>query len=192
MRCDFVPPLGRRAVFAAAVAALSSSVTTPLSSSASDLGLSRGSLRGCPASSPVASGCVSSSPTAAPNQFMAPLRYEGDLEIAFKRVRAELSSDPGFRLLEAASPDYLLASSEDGDLELHFLQPEDGFGYVTFRMLMPNPSVMPAFCGQRGCINGNNAQRTRVEKLREACGWRAADASFETEKFEGWVPIFLH
>ena len=43
---------------------------------------------------------------------MAPLRYEGDLEIAFKRVRAELSSDPGFRLLEAASPDYLLASSE--------------------------------------------------------------------------------
>ena len=123
------------------------------------LGLTRsGSLRPCTIASPTASGCVSSSPTAAPNQFMSPLRYgTTGRDVAFKRVRAQLAAGvEDFQLLSADSADYIHAVSEDGDLELHFLPPEDdGSGFVTFRLISAKPSVMRPFCASRGCVNGN-------------------------------------
>jgi hypothetical protein len=188
--------LARRAVLAVALTAGCSRLPLPASASTElQLGLSRtGVLRACPSSaSPIASGCVSSSPSAAPNQYLAPWRYEGEKDFAFRKLKTELAlPSSGFRLLEGDSPEYVHAVCEDGELELRFLAPEDGFGFVTFRLISGQPTVMPAFCGTRGCINGNNAQRARVESLKNQLGWRSADASFENEKYSGWVPIFLH
>lgn len=120
---------------------------------------------------------------------MAPLRFDtNDRELAFKRAKAYLASE--YELLEADSPAYLHAVTTDAeDLELHFL---DADPVVTFRLVARNPTPMPAFCASRGCINGNQQQRTKIQTLRDGLGWRSDDSKFDGEKFEGWVPIFLH
>ena len=167
-------PYFRKAMKAASVAtrrvllaAVATHITllAPLPAHASDdshLGLtSGGSLRPCPKAAPTASGCVCSNPSAAPNQYMAPLRYSGGEGIAFKQLMSALVVDDAFELLDADSGDYIHARCSDGDLEVHFLPPEGGGGYVTFRLLASKPSVMRPACVTRGCVNGNNEQRAR-------------------------------
>ena len=149
------------------LAAVATHITllAPLPAHASDdshFGLtSGGSLRPCPKAAPTASGCVCSNPSAAPNQYMAPLRYSGGEGIAFKQLMSALVVDDAFELLDADSGDYIHARCSDGDLEVHFLPPEGGGGYVTFRLLASKPSVMRPACVTRGCVNGNNEQRAR-------------------------------
>ena len=118
---------------------------------------------------------------------MAPLRFDtSDREVAYKRLRSYLAAEA--ELLEADSPDYVHALAPEGDLELHFLEEP----VVSFRLLARSPSPMQPFCVSRGCINGNQAQRRRIEAMRDALGWRSDDSGFDREKFDGWVPIFLH
>jgi len=125
---------------------------------------------------------------------MAPLRFATDRELAYKRVRALLAAEDGTELIEAESAAYLHALLSSGDqaeedLELHFLERDP---VVTFRLLARTPSPMQPFCVSRGCVNGNQAQRKRIQELRDSLGWRSDDASFDNEKFDGWVPIFMH
>ena len=187
------PPLRRRAAISSTLLALAapwrpaSAATAPAT-----LGpTAQGSLRQCTLP-PTEQGCVSSSPASAPNRFLAPLRYdEISREQAYRRVRAYLSSSASPWALDAAndSPEYLHAGSDEEDLELRFL-PDDNA--VTFRLLAKRPTPMPAFCASRGCINGNADQRKRLEMLRDEVGFRSDEARFDGEKYDGWVPIFLH
>ena len=63
---------------------------------------------------------------------------------------------------------------------------------VTFRLLASKPTPMQPFCATRGCINGNQLLRARVESIKLACGWRSDDSYLEEDRLTGWVPIFLH
>ena len=160
-----------------------------------DLGLARGSLRSCPALQANTEGCVSSLPSSAPNRFMAPLRYDSDLDIAYKRVRGYLASratsvdtaSPGY--ISAVLPSSTSAPEEFDLLELHFVDDEP---VVTFRILASKPKTIQPFCATRGCINGNQALRRELELIRDDLGWRSDDARYDRVKLDGWVPIFLH
>ena len=104
-------------------------------------------------------------------------------------MRSYLAAKDDMTLVEA-SPEYLLARTmAEEDLELRFLP---GDNVVTFRLLAEKPQPMPPFCATRGCINGNASQRKRIEALRDDNGFRSEDSRFDSEKYDGWVPIFLH
>ena len=190
---------GRRAVLSALATVpllppqLTASVVAAAPPPYDELGLTRrGSLRGCPPLKPTESGCISSLPTSSPNRYSSPLRYDTTREQAFRRVRSYLAERSGDGTVESDSPDYLhawVAVPEPADIELHFVEDEP---VVTYRVLATKPTLTRPFCATRGCINGNQELRQQVERLRDENGWRFEDARFENERFEGWVPIFLH
>ena len=135
------------------------------------------------------SGCISSLPSSAPNRYSAPLRYEQSRDQAYRRVRAALSERGN---VDGAGPEYLharLQQPEEVDVEFHFVEDEP---VVTYRLMQPTPTIATPFCFSRGCVNGNQNLRGLIERLRDETGWRFEDARFETERYEGWVPIFLH
>jgi serine/threonine protein phosphatase PrpC/uncharacterized protein (DUF1499 family) len=169
------------------------------SARAFELGLRDGSLRPCPPLSAMEQGCVSSNPASPPNRYLAPLRFDGlERRQAFQRVRASLAARSDATVIDA-SADYLHAelrraprpdgSGDLADLELRFLPDTPA---VTFRLLAQTPSRMPPFCATRGCINGNEAERREIERLRDGNGFSSEDSRFDAQKWEGWVPIFLH
>ena len=120
---------------------------------------------------------------------MAPLRTDNaDRELAYKRARSYLASE--YSLEPDSTTEYLHALTPDGDLEMKFLPDEPPI--VTFRLLSRTPTPMRPLCVTRGCVNGNQEQRARVTAVRDALGWRSDDSSYENERFDGWVPIFLH
>ena len=127
---------------------------------------------------------------ASPNQFMAPLRYnigESSKDVAYRRAKAHLAAE--YQLVDAIEERYLHATTPEGELELRFLEDDPA---VTFRLLASKPTPMQPFCATRGCINGNQLLRARVESIKLACGWRSDDSYLEEDRLAGWVPIFLH
>ena len=126
-------------------------------------------------------------PTASPNQFVAPLRYDSSRDVAYRRAKAYLSAE--YSLADADEERYLRAVTPEGDLELKFISDDPA---VSFRLLASSPTPMQPFCVTRGCINGNQLLRARVDALRDACGWRSDQSRFDVERYNGWVPIFLH
>ena len=187
----------RRPIHASDIAAVETQIASVMPVEAqlewAQLGLSKGALRTCPSLKANQEGCVSTNPGSAPNRFMAPLRYDSDTAIAFKRVRSYLASRG---TLYADTPEYLSAklpsrsaTDESNVLELHFIPDEP---VVTFRILANKPRTMQPFCATRGCINGNQELRQEMQEIRDNLGWRSEDARFEQEKYTGWVPIFLH
>lgn len=128
---------------------------------------------------------------------MAPLRYDERVlsrDAAFRRVRAYLAADTTATLdPESDGPDYLHAvlvdasGGNEADLEMKFL-PDDPL--VAFRLLARRPTTMQPICITRGCINGNNAERQRVERLRVDNGLVDDSDRYQVEK--DWTPIFLH
>lgn len=182
----------RRLVVAAAIAA----AVPERAGAASLLGLApSGALRACPAREPTANGCVASAPGSAPNSYLAPWRYDAGLlprDAAWRRVRSYLASRPDVVLDDDATPEYTHAAvggdDDTIDLELRFLPAPDEL--VTFRALARRPTPMQPFCVTQGCINGNQAQRALLERVRDDTGLAASDAAFEADK--AWVPIFLH
>ena len=92
-----------------------------------------------------------------------------------------------------STPEYLHATLTDqrsggaSDLELRFL---DGEPLISVRLLARNPTTTQPVCLQRGCINGNNAERRRLERLRVDNGFESEDDRYQVEK--DWVPVFFH
>ena len=190
--------LSRRCAMAALASAASFGwAQGPCGAADYPLGLtSKGTLMGCPSLSATESGCVTSMPNASPNRYVAPLRYDGEKltrDAAFKRVRAYLASDSEASLDPQSTPEYLHATLTDqrsggaSDLELRFL---DGEPLISVRLLARNPTTTQPVCLQRGCINGNNAERQRLERLRVDNGFESEDDRYQVEK--DWVPVFFH
>jgi hypothetical protein len=78
-------------------------------------------------------------PLSSPNQFMAPLRYASNRELAFRRARAQLSAD--YELVASEEPSYLRAAVPEGDLELLFLD-ED----AAVTLCAPSATTLRARC----------------------------------------------
>ena len=85
---------------------------------------------------PTESGCVSSAPSGAPNQNVSPLRYAGDRERAYSRLRACLLAKPDAVLLEENAPAALR-------VRLPSLEPSQPglFEELTFNLLPDDPVV---------------------------------------------------
>ena len=146
-----------------------------------------GALRACPPLAPGESGCVSSNPKEPPSQLLAPLRHGSlDREGAYRRLRSQLLASDGVALIDEDGGAYLRARYADGD-DAEYRVTDDA---VSFRVVAQKPTKAKPFCAQVGCVNGNEAQRARVLRLRDDLGWSSLDAEYEAEK--RWVPIFLH
>jgi len=143
---------------------------------------------------PTESGCVSSLPSGAPNRNLSPLRYAGDRERTFSRLRAYLLAKDA-TLLEDSQGELLrvrlptLEISQPGLLEeltFRFLPDEP---IVTFRIIAERPYVSQPFCVTPGCIVGNAAQRKRLESIRDEVGLTSIVDPTAVGK---WVPIFFN
>ena len=149
----------------------------------------------CPRWKPTESGCVSSKPSGAPNQNVSPLRYLGDRERAFSRLRACLLAKPDAELLEENVPSSLRVRLPSLELSQPGLLEELTFNFladdpvVTVRILSERPYPSQPFCVSPGCIVGNAAQRQRLEMIRNEVGWNSAA---EPNTVGKWVPLFLN
>jgi len=148
----------------------------------------------CPRSKPTESGCVSSLPSGAPNQNVAPLRYRGERPRAYSRLRACLLARSDAELLEE-SPDLLrvrlpsLEASQPGlreEVTFRFLPDEP---IVTLRIKAERPYPTQPFCVTPGCIVGNAAQRKQLESIRDEVGFSSTADPATAGK---WVPIFFN
>ena len=149
----------------------------------------------CPRWKPTESGCVSTVPSGAPNQNVSPLRYSGERERAYSRLRASLLAKPGAELISDEVPAALkvrlpsLEPSQPGlqeELSFFFLADEP---VVTVRILAERSYASQPFCVQPGCIVGNAAQRRRLEAIRDEVGWNVANEPTAVGK---WVPLFFN
>jgi uncharacterized protein (DUF1499 family) len=149
----------------------------------------------CPQWKPTESGCVSTVPSGAPNQNVSPLRYSGERERAYSRLRACLLAKPGAELISDEVPSALkvrlpsLEPSQPGlqeELSFSFLADEP---VVTVRILAERSYASQPFCVQPGCIVGNAAQRRRLEAIRDEVGWNVANEPTDVGK---WVPLFFN
>ena len=148
----------------------------------------------CPRWKPTDSGCVSSLPSSAPNQIMAPLRYGGDRNKAYSRLRATLLSQAGAELVSDI-PEALCVRLPTLDASQTSLFEELTFCFlpdepiVTFRIVADRPYASQPFCVTPGCIVGNAAQRKRLETLRDEVGFMSVSDPTAEGK---WVPIFFN
>ena len=149
----------------------------------------------CPKVKPTQSGCVSTLPVGAPNQNVSPLRYSGNRDKAYSRLRACLLAKPDAVLMDEEVPVALrvrlpsLEASQPGlleELSFNFLADDP---VVTARILADRPYPSQPFCVTPGCIVGNAAQRQRLEAIRNEVGWSSTSEPTSVGK---WVPIFFN
>jgi len=126
---------------------------------------------------------------------VSPLRYSGERERAYSRLRACLLAKPGAELISDEVPAALkvrlpsLEPSQPGlqeELSFSFLADEP---VVTVRILAERSYPSQPFCVQPGCIVGNAAQRRRLEAIRDEVGWNVANEPTAVGK---WVPLFFN
>ena len=156
---------------------------------------STGALRPCPKLQPAEQGCASTLAESSPSRYVSPLRYEGlSRDQAFRRVRAYLAAREDATVLED-TPEYLHAqlssrgSDETDDLELKFLADES---IIAARCIAQRSKPMQPLCVARGCINGNQQWRRRIEQLRDDNGFTSDEDGNRYEVEKDWVPIFFH
>ena len=154
-----------------------------------------GALRPCPKLQPAEQGCASTLAESSPSRYVSPLRYEGlSREQAFRRVRSYLAARDDTTILED-TPEYLHAqlsnrgSDEPDDLELKFLPDES---IIAVRCIAQRTKPMQPLCVARGCINGNQQWRRRIEQLRDDNGFTSDEDGNRYELEKDWVPIFFH
>jgi uncharacterized protein (DUF1499 family) len=149
----------------------------------------------CPRWKPTDSGCVSSMPSGAPNQNVAPLRYLGERERAYSRLRACVLAQNGAELLEESPPSALRVRLPSLEPSQPGLREEASFTFlpdepiVLLRILSERPYASQPFCITPGCIVGNAAQRRRLEGIRDEVGFSSMADPTAAGK---WVPIFFN
>ena len=193
---ELVPPGGGPAVICAhGTCARAPAAVGGVSERRADyaLGLTReGRLRRCPGSKQ----CVSSAGGEAPNKAMAPLSYAPTPRLeAFARLLRELRGNPEVTVEEEdAESGYVRAAvvpASGGDAEDLEVQVLPGtLGLAAFRDTARSTRAPPPWCVKKGCLNGNQTQRSRMQALAASLSWSPTDTGALQEDAE-WKPIFL-
>ena len=142
--------------------------------------------------------CVSSNFKEPPNRYLSPLKIVKDQDKAFQQAVRDLNeySKEGneLNIAEIDPKNYYIRLTIPGtapnsidDLELWFTDA----GIVNLRAQARVALPPPPFCIQKGCINGNMDQRTRVERISRILGLPSSDRE-NMEQQAKWTPIFFN
>ena len=141
--------------------------------------------------------CVSSNFKEPPNRYLSPLKIVKDQDKAFQQAVRDLNEYSKevneLSIAEIDPKNYYIRLTVPGtapnsldDIELWFTDA----GIVNLRAQARVTLPPPPFCIQKGCINGNMDQRTRVERISKILGLPSMDR--ERMQQAKWTPIFFN